>query len=121
MRTIKFRAWDKKDQMMYHDVQKGIEFDDGSYYAFSSFLGLGNKDDYHEWEIMQFTGLTDKNGVEVYEGDILNHPLLGYVDNQNLKVIYRNVGFKLENGDNIGQGCIFEVIGNIYENSELLK
>ena len=37
MREIKFRAWDKKDKVMYYGVEKGIDFDDRSHYEFKNF------------------------------------------------------------------------------------
>ena len=68
MREHKFRAWCKKDKLMYWDIQNGITFDDGSRYTFDQFLNPSS-DDYHEWVIEEYTGLPDKNGVEIYEGD----------------------------------------------------
>ena len=74
--------------------------------------------------LMQFTGLKDKNGKEIYEGDIFtftNGPRKTVA-----KVVFEEAMFKMK--DNNGWGAMIlqregdmEVIGNIYENPELLK
>ena len=129
MREIKFRAWDKKDELMYVEVHEGITFDDESHYSFIDFL---NSRGYHEFEIMQYTGLKDKNGKEIYEGDVVRRSYVRtqkYVTKNNEikegnpvvqkyrpKVIkWSDGGFNIRNGEKI------EVIGNIYENPELLE
>ena len=67
MRKIKFRIWDARSKRFYPDgfsvAMDGTEWYDDS--VFSHSLTNGN------WLLMQFTGLTDKNGVEIYEGDLL--------------------------------------------------
>ncbi|KKL62974.1 hypothetical protein LCGC14_2179810 [marine sediment metagenome] len=65
----KYRAWDKIDKLMYCDIHRGIKFDDGSEYSFVDFLD--NKG-YHEWIIMQDTGLKDDSNEEreLYQNDI---------------------------------------------------
>lgn len=70
--------------------------------------------------ICQFTGLYDKNGTDIYEGDILrNESCKGVVS-------YRNGAFVLDLGKSCGCVCLFcldslLVVGNIHDNQELLK
>ena len=134
-RKIKFRAWDKKDKEMYYDIQDGISFDDGSNYDFKRFLGKQDMGDYHEWEVMQFTGLKDKNGKEIYEGDVFQYTVHeGYMlPNFKAVVEYKEkIGafiYKMENNgwkafnehDELQEDVLnyVEVIGNIYENGDL--
>ena len=105
MREIKFRAWDKEDKSM------GFPF---SIYK-TNMLAV----DAENWVLMQFTGLKDKNGKEIYEGDILSY--LAYSekirkDPKYLKVVeWIGAGFNIRNGEN------FEVMGDIYNNPELLE
>lgn len=76
-----------------------------------------------EWPVMQYTGLKDKNGKDIYEGDIL----CGYLDDDQNFLQKATVGFlyggfyPLCNGENFFSYGKFEIIGNIYENPELLK
>ena len=94
-----------------------------------SLLYFGTHSDYSDNVIlMQFTGLTDKNGKEIYEGDIMRIPMtVGYAT---MVWEEEQAGFfaQIIEGEEILSARIdyanergIEVIGNIYENRELLK
>lgn len=131
MREIKFRAWDKEEGMI--NVAR-LDIADGSLYK---RLITGKAYDYwNDVILMQYTGLKDKNGTEIYEGDIIRTH-----ENRIQKVIWNNNGFKLEykfKRSYLGESYWeirkdielsethnkrwgIKVIGNIYESPELLK
>lgn len=136
-REIKFRVWDKtSDSMLYQDDFERVELDtknkmvtliaeeesDKSHYVLDYEDGI-------EAEILQYTGLKDKNGKEIYEGDILintNKSKLNLgIENQKYLIVYRALGFGLKPLFK-GMALKFnytdlELIGNIYENPELLE
>ena len=118
MREIKFRFF-TPDGIMIEDHDgwtEGIGINE----ALSASACYGYK-------IMQFTGLFDKNGKEIYEGDIVsnfNVPCVVEFGTQDIGHDWQGVGFYCRERDG-GQANIFggneiEVIGNIYENPELL-
>jgi len=124
MREIKFRAWDIKAKSMINEVWE---------------IGLGSKNNPESWlvgddrqidsfELMQYTGLKDKNGKEIYEGDIVKSNLesndwifvhlTDKEDEDGFRIFYIEDIFsrqKITHRDDL------EVIGNIYENSKLLE
>jgi len=112
MREIKFRAWDKKE----------MKYDFGYIRASNGHAVDWSEDEWEDWKVMQYTGLKDRNGKDIYEGDILrliggNGWREGYT-----KVIFDNESahFTTEVGD-LNEITEFEVTSNIYENPELLK
>lgn len=126
---FKFRAWNKRDKKMIYNAEDvydgslsgwcGVDKEnnnDGWISCFGEYLGRD------EYVIMQSTGLKDKNGKLIFEGDILQHPQLPH----KVVVEWFQCGFWLngyQNGAkrNLHDACKFyEVIGNIYENKELL-
>ena len=105
MRTIKFRAWDGKE--MYQPMYQG-----------GGWLGCWRVDE-KEHPIMQFTGLLDKNGVEIYEGDLIE---LENWEPKQYEVVFDRGGFCLKFGEDghfypdIKYAEDSVVVGNIYEN-----
>lgn len=118
MREIKFRAWDKrcKEMMSQNDLE---HFDFWTEIVQVNNMPSQGKD----YVLMQFTGLLDKNGKEIYEGDILKRPKLSYGKKMgNVYKVVKWVNSKRDNGFNIASSNEkYEVIGNIYSNPELIK
>lgn len=149
-RKIKFRAWDEGNEIMHFDFQFFTSGDDGNdWICFSSDKeprdtktvqhGIAFINPYfrQQFKIMQSTGLLDKNGKEIYEGDIIK---LAKGTIRSIFAVPGGFAFECLDGD-VGkygkiQCCPFEpmgdeqnigyirtqteVIGNIYENPELL-
>lgn len=108
MREIKFRVWHKSNKNMEYFTIK-----DRNYYAFNDD---GTADEFYE--VMQYTNLKDKNGKEIYEGDILKdkYRTPGEVQwHDTLGAWFWDGGFEWGMIENP-----LEVIGNIYENPGLI-
>jgi uncharacterized phage protein (TIGR01671 family) len=124
---FKFRAWDKSQNKMYQ--VRGINFDNEDLWLKINETQIMGANLF-EVELMQYTGLKDKNGTEIYEGDIVKYT--SELENGIFEVKYGNCrfyGLWIEANfmgittDLFYLGCSneLEVIGNIYENPELLE
>jgi len=135
MREIKFRAWDKEKTQIVDVICLALDY--------STVFKIGDNEEYgintSDLEPMQFTGLKDKNGKEIYEGDIVKYNFGDYL--WEVKWAKRNAGFEYyeikkkntflnkEQKVNLSKygitnrmgNCEVEIIGNIYENPELLR
>lgn len=122
VREIKFRAWWKDAKVMVDvDVLKrdgGIEFSHPVIVDGFEYNEEGLLDEETQYELMQYTGLSDKNGKEIYEGDITSF------DHQKGVVKFEDGSFHLGWGyveSLLSNADICEVIGNFYENPDLLS
>uniref|UniRef100_A0A6M3JSU8 Putative YopX protein n=1 Tax=viral metagenome TaxID=1070528 RepID=A0A6M3JSU8_9ZZZZ len=120
MREIKFRAWHEEEKKMWADVGT-----DGFGGIILDTENMGLKPLKGKAIIMQFTGLLDKNGKEIYEGDIYCQEVWMFGDSEGLQVgeiVYDTSRFcvKYPWGASVLR-FTGEVIGNIYENPELLE
>lgn len=119
-RPIKFRAWDEDTKTMFEPPEI-------THWRLDEAFGMTTNRKTKGWIFLQFTGLLDKNGKEIYEGDVLqdvNVPTWKY------QVLWGKYGWIMQMSTgrqthmmryHEDQKYEYEIIGNIYENPELLK
>lgn len=123
-REIKFRIFSEMftEKRMFYDVETVLK-DDGRWWLCNAKTRMFQSTS-DRWKLMQFTGLLDKNKIEIWEGDII-----GQRGMKNMTIIFENGSFKLKEDTqkavwlkNLNEVHLpyIEVIGNVYENAELL-
>ena len=142
MKEIKFRVWDNEDNKYFEPIYEAYK---GNLLDLSIGLGgrllrrtlqLPAEDESmfkNRYLLEQFTGLTDKNGKDIYEGDIIAvddlcvNPLDGWKDGE-YTIVFETCQFLADDIHNENTGmelfqecCEYEVIGTIHEDKHLLK
>ena len=121
MREIKFRAYHKERKEIFEIAS--IDFKEKKAALSNGVIKLLNVD-FKQFELLQYTGAKDKNDKEIYEGDIV---ILNDTEEENRCVVkYKYGSYILIDGDlredlsNV-EAKFLEVVGNVYENKNLLE
>jgi len=123
-REIKFRAWHKLMHKMFDLNDFGFSFH-WEKAKMTEGMGIISANNDPDIEVMQYTGLKDKNGVDIYESDLLLDPSGEFEGLWLMK--WMDAGFNGEEVESkdLYHACEFtddfEVIGNIHQNPELME
>lgn len=120
-REIKFRLWDGMSKTMFY-LSNAEVYDNGLWFGFPN---ASDHNDDEKAVVMQFTGLLDKNGREIYEGDTTNYGTVKWFSaltwdgggSRHPGFYFGNVGGDMEYHDGFFDDI--EVLGNIYENPQI--
>lgn len=135
MVLLRFRAWDKIHKTMYEvDDIMSIDFVESEICVKTLFFEQTNRYDFDDIVLMQSTGLRDKNGKEIFEGDVVtdghtkgdikNHPTLGFymVDDNGIERFFSDNSTIEDFEEDVETAArILEIIGNVHTNPELAE
>jgi uncharacterized phage protein (TIGR01671 family) len=126
MRELKFRAWDKKYKKwvksagLDQNIIVNAFLDRSGYFQIDEYDGKVAKSLGYDFELMQYTGFKDKNGVEIYDGDILSGKwVVEWESERGFWVVFNPALHYCALGEALYNVPELEVVGNIYENIEL--
>lgn len=134
VREIKVRVWDKNKKLFLPEDSIAVLSGQGQLFVMIKDFENYREGEYgyaDSFELIQFTGLLDKNGKEIYEGDIITHNKYtkesGRNEQSNPKIVYwddTKAGFEQNPPNNYQSGMFYSeytIIGNKYSNPELLN
>ena len=120
MKEIKFRAWDKEEKKIYLVYKWALANHDSGAIKLLKNNGYPEKVEWQSLgsvELMQYTGLKDKNDKEIYEGDIVRY---GEEEFDIAPIVFSGGAFCIKIFTLYSYLLHVEIIGNVYENPELL-
>lgn len=131
-REIKFRAWDKdREVMIGRAYPNNWENNKDEWYADIAYMDLCGIESFNgssRYTLMQYTGLHDKSGKEIFEGDVVNvahyaDPVIVFWSEPHAQFRFgrRGAATQIDKTDWLFDTDSIEVIGNVHENPELLK
>ena len=123
MKDFKFRVWDIERECYLDETELAGITPDGKYILYIEEEEISKLEIEGNYTLEQFTGLKDKNGKEIYEGDIVEYDW--YIRNDKSyrvkeKVVFDDMGARVCGHNRIRNCSGVEVIGNIHENADLL-